>query len=231
MSYRRFRRRFTKRNPRFFKKRGVYGGRGVAKLKKDVGYLKRLARERKPELKWFDTSNAALNPFTTGDVINLTAIPQGDTAETRDGDVAMLKSLQIRLELDGNLMAGQNTELVRLVLIKKNFNSPVESGPTWAAGDVYETAEDIVSLREISGIEARKYSIFFDKTFKMIKDVDGTTNNKIFWKYFKKLNHKIEFQGAAVIAQTGGLFLMYISTAAENNINLNIRTRVRFTDI
>ena len=184
---------------------------------------------KKAEVKHKDYIAPDVNIYTTPTVVNLTAIAQGDAKDQRIGDSCTLKSIQMRAFLQQDTDTAAVTNLYRIVIVRETSADTTEAAPAWT--DVFENSTGISSLREINGVRSGRYQVIYDRVFSLSKDADGTTMEKRFFKFYKKINYKVTWEASGTIPQRNGLYLMFMGTSADTVTDLNYDIRVRHTDL
>lgn len=167
------------------------------------------------EFKYWDvTSN--LSPSTTGAVIHLNAIAQGDGVSNRDGVEVKNKSLELKWSAEQH--ASATTTIVRfLVVIDVDPNATTPS-----IGQIID-GTNILSFRNLD--YRKKFVILKDWTIHL---GDKTTMSG---QWYKKLNmQSIWSSTAGNTIQSNGLYLVHLSNEATNYPTLDVRTRIRYLD-
>lgn len=193
-------------------------GQIFGKVARDVSYLKSLVNS---ELKHKSASTTTA-VSTTGEIINLAAISQGDTGTTRDGSYVRLRGVVINGHVSMSASATR-TQFRMVVFVWKRVN---EVAPTVADVLVSSSTTSLYDFNNRENIE-----ILWDKVI----DLNITAEQKISFKKTLKLNLKQHYKGAdaggdwADLMQNG-LGLLLISDEATNTPTPNIHYRVFFRD-
>jgi len=169
------------------------------------------------EFKNFDTP-VATSPATGGVIGILTLIPQGDTAERRDGRSLLLKSIGFRSTW--SLHASATNTSVRMMII---LDLQASAGlPTVAE---ILTPVSIVALMNISTFPGR-FRILYDTSFSLSS---GAYARKQF-KHYQKTNFHIKYAAASSAAQKNAIYQLTISTEATNTPLQTTNYRLRYID-
>lgn len=193
-------------------------GQIFSKVAKDVAYLKGLVNS---ELKHKSASYTTAVD-SSGVIVNLAQVSQGDTGTTRDGSYIRLRSLILKGHWTINASATR-TECRVIVFVWKRVG---EVAPTVA--DILASAST-VGLPEYNNIENMR--ILWDKT----TDLSITGNQKLGFSKRISLNLKQHYKGADTGGDwtelvENGLGMLLISDEATNTPTPNINFRVFFRD-
>lgn len=179
------------------------------------------------EKKFHDYVTSA-NCLTTGSLVLLNGIAQGDTASTRDGSQCKMVSSFQRVTLRKNA-AGDATQQVRVILL---LDKQSDAG--------FPNVSDIVSLlSSSSGQDASMSLMNLDNNyrFKIMKDkiydLDAY-HPQVHFDHYTKLQQKVRFSGtgsSSTDISYGGLYALFISSqATSNGPQFNIVSRIRYVD-
>jgi len=192
---------------------------GVAKsttlvTKAQVSQMIKSSMAYSHESKYFDLVNQTgvsidYNGITP---VQISAVPQGSTDTSRDGDVIIVKRLKFAhsfrycgTNTTTNLSTAEN--VVRLIVFTwKPFFSdvaPVVSAILQYYGAAYGP------LSALAHDNRNQFTILFDKTFVL----DGFASPFKVVKADLKLNHKIQYKAGSSTNSAGGIFYLYISDA------------------
>lgn len=223
MAYKKFQKR-----KRPFKKRGpkgsslydrAYGVYNIAKKAyRGVNYIRRLINVEK---KFFDVSYGNTGVSSTGAVIPLSQIAQGDSYNTRDGNSVLCQSLQWRAELTANSTSAIN--VIRMLIFSDNENRSA----TPAVSDVLEdlTAPVISPLLHIVGT---RFNVLCDKCFTLSNT--GNSWKTMVKKFLRHNEHMKYISGTATDTREGNLYALFISDAGTNTPTIHFYSRIRYTD-
>lgn len=210
---RRYRRGYRKKNP-FVSKAAKYAGMAYTAYK-GVKYLKGLVNSEKGMLDF----NANTTYSSTGSVISLNNIAQGDTVSSRQGNSILVKGIFGRMLFTQNSSA-TNT-FVRCVIF---CNKQQLSDSTPAVDDVLES----VSVKSNLNISHKgQYSVLRDFTIRL----DSANNTSAARKINIPLNMHLRYNGtAATDWQKNGLFMILLSNEATNVPTVDWNLRVSWHD-
>jgi len=215
--YRKYNRRYGRYKPRRRYRKKNYN-KGALALKK----VNKLAKDLRPEMKSADDSQASVNIFTTPE-INL-------LGPGNPGDEVLYKSVQIKGLLQVDNDEPGLTHYARLVLVLDKNNPIGTAEPVF--GDIFQSTS-IFTLRnrEDGGGQGKRFSILWDRTYKLSKDADGTTNEKQMFSMYKKLNLRNKVDESSSVGTQNSLYFIIWSTSATGVMDCSYESRVRFQDV
>lgn len=210
-----------------FRKRKAYGGASWKRYGARAGGLayrayqgvKKIQRLINVEKKYFDTS-AGTQPSSTGTVISLSNIAQGDDYNNRDGHSILAQSIYFKARVGMNSTSPYSW--VRLILFADND----QRGTDPAVTDLLETSDVNSPLQHDVN---RRFNIIMDKEVSL----SNTGTQAVFIKKFIKYNQHLKYTGTAgtdASAQEGNLFLLLISSESTLVPIVQWYNRLRFTD-
>lgn len=176
------------------------------------------------EKKHKDTSISVSNASTFNQYLNLTAITQGDSDTTRDGDRVTIDSIQLRFKLQ----CIDSTNVQRLVLVQWHEDTVLANA---ALSTILQYSSsipnDIYSPYQID--KNSKFKVLWDRTFTQVltQESDQISVNVFINKGFKK---EIQFTNAAS-SGVGHIFLLYVSDSTVTaHPTIQGWARVRYYD-
>lgn len=185
--------------------------------------MKRVARGQiryMSEKKWF-TAHTANNIDFSGQIDNLTQIPQGDTDLTRDGDQVRLTSFQLR----ANIRVGDNTNTIRLIVFRWNDNNAVVVPAPADLITAISTGEAPLGAYQQDNVRSRRFNVLFDRLY----SVDAN-NPQVVLKIKKRMSSTINFNGGGTGGR-GHIYFMYISdSGAATHPTINYAYKFVFID-
>ncbi len=196
------------------------------------GYYGRFKNKLEPELKFFDVNINETLVAVTAEFTQLLLIPQGTTESTRIGRNCIVKSIELRLNM--NMIGAADpltaSDTIRIILyLDKQTN-----GGAATALQILET-DNYLAFPNLSN--SKRFTLLWDKTVHIRATAgsgNGTANdvfsNEFQLQYRKNLNLPIEYNntaGALTEMSTNNLALMYISR--RNRTAIDGRCRIRFT--
>lgn len=216
---RRGRRRQKRSKPWYAKKYSALqlAGKAVA----GVRYIKRIINVEK---KKFDLTQTLQT--TNEYVAHLTAIPQGDTAASRDGNSILLQYVTIR----GRLYLNASSSLTnhRIVVIKDN-QQVSDTAP--AVADLLEgTAGADFTIANMELDNVGRFTKLYDQVHQLQEQYSGSSRQKNFIINIP-INKHVRYNGAAgTDIQKGGLYIMVMDDQATYHSSVTFNSRVVFTD-
>lgn len=187
----------------------------------------------KLELKFFDTA-LSFDIDVTGEVPatgQLALIPQGDTQDTRDGRLAVIKSIQIRANLDWNPGALTDASAGYFVHVVQDTQA---NGAAAAVTDVFTSTALGECLLNLNN--SRRFRILKTMSGVMNPDAGVTTAYNVVHKQLEcyiPCNIKMDWSstaGAITEIRSNNIFLIAGSTgtAADDTISVAGNARLRF---
>ncbi len=182
------------------------------------------------ELKFNDSAIAG-DATTTGVIVQLNSIAQGDTALTRDGNKIIQRSLYLRVAYDLEALT-QAATIRFMVVLDKQAN--VAAATIAASGTGPLEAITIESQRRINTVS--RFLMLCDETV-TLNQPSGTGGAlaKGFWEKFIQIPKTGQLasylDGSAGIPMSNALALMYFSDVAAGAADVNVvgTARLRFT--
>lgn len=181
-----------------------------------------LARWAKPELKFMDTElyNSTLPTSGWSAVNSIDSIPQGDSAGSRDGDVVIMKKIQVKGYITINAGASYPT-LVRLVIFKRPIN---DTSPTTT-----DYADAVInSFRNLH--HSVEYQTLYDKVHEL--QVLGVSANST-WNFDINIpvDYPVHYVSSGTAApERNAVYLMLMQSDATYAPTAYILGRIRYYD-
>lgn len=181
-----------------------------------------LAQTINTEFKYFDTEASVLTTLTSAGV-HLNPIPQGDTAQSRDGNTARMKSLQFnfRTLADPTVLNSNVGIFLRLVL----FLVPdPEPNTIYGSSDVLQTA-NVLSPRNLHN----RGDVIILKDW-LIRH-DNASQRSTSKEYYKELDLKSVWNntGTGSTIEKGYIGMIAFSNSIDG-VNVDYYSRVRYID-
>lgn len=161
-----------------------------------------------------------INIDSTGGLLSLAAISQGDSDSGRTGNSIFARNLSMNLNVKINA-SNLATQFIRIVLLQDNQQI---SDTTPSVTDVLDSAYPNAPLNQST---AGRFTIIRNWEFYL-----NATNQpgRVLKKYFK-LWHHIRYNGSASTdIQRGGLYLLYISDQATNPPTAGYQIKLGYHD-
>jgi len=208
------RRRMGGTTPWYSKKYSV--GDIASSAWKGVKYLKTLVNSEKHKN---DVGPASINVDTTGTVVHLTAIAQGDGSNQRTGNSILLSGCSVKLQIA--LHASATVSALRVILFQDK--QQVADG-TPAISDVLNS---VSTMAHLNANNIGRFNILMDK---MVMLGVGSNTTKVIQEYFKIQKH-VRYNGTATTdIQKNGLYIMFLSTEPTNVVLVSYGIRVSWHD-
>lgn len=216
-----YRRRYKRRYKPRYKKR-YNSGSANKRINGLYKKIKQMNVENKPEIAVLDTTLVDEDMFTT---------PGQEMIMPTAKDKDFLRSIQFKLLASIETADLGPSAMARVVLVMDRRNrDPDANTPAWT--DVFKTA-NVYSLRKSAGgdgVIAGRFKVWYDKTIRLMRDSDGTTQSKYMFTYYKNWKKPIRFSELATAL--GGneniFYLMFMADTATGAIDLDGTVRVRY---
>lgn len=215
-------RRVAYATPGFYRKVGNYGRYGINARSQGLT----------PEVKFFDTAlNFGFD--ATGEVPatgQLTLIPQGDTESTRDGRMAVIKSIQIRAVVQGTPAAAATfaSNCYLYLVLDTQCNGAAAAVTDVFTSNVLATA--MLNLNNSGRFRILKRWLIKNEAQAGVSGAYNNTTKQI--EYYKKCNIKVDWSsttGALTEIRSNNLFLVAGSdTATDDAVACTGTCRLRF---
>lgn len=215
MPYRRRYRRRRRRRPT----RGQNYRAGLGQLWRDVKTIKNMVNV---EYKAHDNDNST-TPSSSGSLILLNGISQGDGESNRDGVQVRYKSCE------HSVVVSQHTSATQTILRWLLFIDLQPDGSTPGMSEVLDTSSAPAYMAARNLDNRSRFLILKDKSFAM----SSTGTRMHAWKYFRKLDLKTLYTGTGSLIgniKNHSLFLLLVSSEATNTPTVVYHNRLRFID-
>lgn len=219
-NYRRPRRRYRRRAPT----RGAIYGRAATQLYKDVKTLKNLINV---EFKYHDTQFSQ-QAHTTGAILSLNFVSQGDGATSRDGDQFRMKSLELHgaVALPSAATRPNNTRLMLIL-------DTEPTGALPALTDILDDQSGAINFYYAPRNLDNRTRFIVLKDWHYTVNPNGTEAYQI--NHYRKLDIKTLFNGATgsiTTLKNNHLFLLVAGDEASgaNNPTYALSSRIRYVD-
>lgn len=188
----------------------------IAKLQKQVNSM---IKDR--EIKSFDTA-LAFNIDGTGEIPatgQLCLIPQGATAETRNGAKCVIKSIQIRASIGMVPAAAGTASSTAHMFIVQDRMCPAAAA---TVAQVFTSTNLALALRNITNYSRFTILKHWWKTFTPTSGATGNYNNEQYaFEFYKKVNIPLEFNataGAVTELTRNNIFIIAGTDGASDDI-------------
>lgn len=186
--------------------------------------VKKIFRMINVENKHVDLEVASALVGTTPILYNLAAIPTGDGAEARDGISVKLQTLTCRFQAQPNASATRTT--FRMII----FRAKQENDVDITAADLLESTSGNQACLSPKNYEKRfKTKILVDKILALNYNGEGKKIFKIVEKLYGHINYD-PAQADGTDVESGGLYMLVVSSDNTNQPNIYFHSRVTYTD-
>lgn len=179
------------------------------------------------ERKFLDTALTA-DATTTASINAVNVMVVGTGANTRIGRRILMKSLQIRCQIEREDPATTTAQHVRMMVVYDRQSN----GAAPAVTDILDTSA-VQSLRNMANVGR-----FFMLSDEFVEITAAQGGNQYFiYNKFLKFNLPVYYNagnaGTIADVSTGGLFVIYLGSQAAgvDDINVTGSARLRFTDM
>lgn len=216
MAYRRSSRRMSRRRRRApWYKRKYNAMQLASKAAKGVYYLKGLVNSEM--LHNQGLSSTTVN--TTGAVIPMCSIGQGDTTSGRTGNSILIRNIMLRFAIKQN--AAAETTYYRLMLFCD----------TQQEGDTTPTVTDVLEsnnyLSPLSTGQSGRFKVLWST---ITSTSNASTTAKVIDKYFKVYNH-VRYNGtASTDIQRNGYYFLMLSSESTNTPTIAYSWKIGYHD-
>jgi len=232
-----------------FKRYKSYGGRAItppqaaarARLRKrNIRTAGFLGIEKKFYDKTFSgeigvaVANAVSDPAANASCLN--AVEQGDGESQRDGRKIVIKSVQVRGDIRGQIEQNQDdvnkAKVVRILLVQDRQTNGAQMTGTQMLTGATNVEHAYYNLQY-----SQRFKVLYDKTFVLQCNTVGTdganTNSVGFsaasFKIFRNVNIPVTFTSTAEnIANIADNSLHMLALSSETNVDLAYESRIRF---
>lgn len=219
MPYKRRYKRRTKRPARAWYQRKYSAMELAGKAYTAARYLKGMINTEK---KHFDTDINAQTPTSSGTLLSICDIAQGDNIQERLGNSILCKSALVRLTTTINATA--TATFVR-VLVIRDKQQIADTDP--ALNKVLDGSHGTYITAPHNTDYVGRFETLYDRVHK----VDDNSHIIKYTSIYCPINKHIRFNGAASTdVQKNGLYLLLISSEATNAPTLDGFARISFYD-
>lgn len=172
------------------------------------------------EFKVRDTNEVTTTPDSSGEVISLNHLTQGDAESQRSGNSVLNKSIQLRWTCTPH--ASATNTYMRMILLKD-----IRPNGTVA------TISNILQEARINSYLDRQQFGRFHVLHDVLIAMNGSSHDNTIGKIYKKLQFHTKYQGSGTTENdinAGQLLLLLISNEATNVPSIKYSCRIRFID-
>lgn len=220
---------------RQFNRRTLTGPKTRGPLQSQVKSLQSVVKKLAPEIKYDETDISATNITSTGAVVHLTPIAQGDTQDTRTGNTINVVSLAVR----GAFVFASDAPVdgsCRILIVKDN-QQIADTTPTAQdiIDDSFFTANPVVNLP--NDLNFGRFSILYSSKLYVLRrmglntSVFGVPTQSHNFEYNWSGNIKVSYNGnSAGDIQKNGLYFVILSDASGSTLDFAGITRLGYCD-
>lgn len=195
------------------------------------GFYGLYSKRGRDELKVIDTNNYTVAVPTAGSVVLLNGVAQGTDYTNRIGRKVIMKSFLFRATLFPSISASAvYGSVIRIMLVYDcQTNGTTPAITDFLAGGTYNEAMNLTNRDRFKII--KDWFIPVEATVYAASSLTNGSPKNHCVKLYKKMAMEEIFGGTAATVgsiQTGGMFLVYIASAA--NWNIDYASRIRFID-
>lgn len=229
MAFRRFRKRVGIRRKRrsavsTWRRYGAKAGGLAYKAWRGVRYIKSLINVEK---KFFDVTGTTTidgTSSTSGSIISLSNIAQGDDYNNRSGNSILLQSLLFRGK--ATIASTFKPTTIRVMLLIDNDQRGTD--PTFT--DIFETGVGTNITRPLNHNVGKRFNVLWDR----VTSMDEFNQRRFLHTFRKFYGQHIKYQGTAgadASAYEGNLYLVLASDVATSDApSFDYSVRLRYTD-
>jgi hypothetical protein len=209
---------------------GAYFGDAWDLAKRTATGLNEIRKLSLVERKYKEASASATYDRTTGTVVYLSGLDQGDNTITREGNSIKIQHFRLRYSLVHN--ASDTTGVTHRILVVRDLQN---QGSAPGVGDIFDSGTLATSRAPLAfinfvngSLQNKRFSIMYDKvhTTHPYKPIVADTwdSNHDCHVYFRGTDNSINSAG------NGSYFLVAISSPTTNLPTILYNTRLEFTD-
>ncbi len=192
--------------------------KGLRQVNRDLGNLKKLLNVEYHS----NATSWPVDPNTTGSVINLTAIAQGDDLDNRQG--RKIKLFSIRSMGSVRINASSTRSHGRFLIVRDNLGSTTQ--PT--IGDMFSSAAAFLAgeLALDDPQTNARFSVLYDKWYLLEQEQSIKRIN-----HYQKIGSHVVYTGTASTDEgKGNIYLMSASNESTNDPIVAVSTVVKYID-
>lgn len=223
--------RFRKTNTSGFRrinKRTTKGPRTSGTLIQQVKSLQQIVKNLAPEIKYLDTSLVINDIASTGSVVHLTAVAQGDTQVTRTGNTINVKTLHWQLLCRAPLATQTSTVRYAIVMDKEQVG---DTAP--AITDVFTSNDPVVALPSLDNLE-RFRILYISPMIDCQSIIQGSivTTIRKTTQFDWSGNIKVSYNGTAgTDIEKNGIWLLVLTDDSTSSMDFEGVCRIGYTDV
>ncbi len=174
------------------------------------------------ESKFFDTAFNGIDMTTAGTITHISDITQGDGAESRDGEVVTITSVQGHYVIS----SGDSTNIARIIIFMDKESIAVNPIP---ANVLESVTAGLGIVAPINMVNRRRFWVVHDQIYGLTLAGNSNVTHKFFHKLPEPL--KCTFDDNATTPRSNAWYVLTISdSGAAPHPTLNTVMRLRFFD-
>lgn len=175
------------------------------------------------EKKYWDVATTT-SVDLSGSITDLTAIPQGDTDQTRDGDQLQIRSIKGKAQIQ----VADTTQIVRFIIFQWYMDTNVV-GTAPTVGQILQSVGTGYGPMSGYNHDGRyNYRVLYDRT--CFLDTTDKVQCGLQWFINKGLRRKIQFHGGATGGKNKIYLLLLSDSGAATHPAVIYYNRVSFSD-
>jgi hypothetical protein len=212
------------------RQRGRQAARPAARRPVTLEQVRAIVRVAQ-EFKFFDSKEFQQAATSTPTQLAISAVPQGSTDSTRDGDQINLQSLWLKFEtyLQGTGGTNDFTDQVRLIVYRYH---PMSTSAHPVPADVLQdlSAAQSATMTPYTWDNRKDYTILIDETFNL--SGNGPSDiGKTYHLKWKTPGIPAHFSAGSTTLQSNGLFALIMSDSlVATHPTFNFWSRVVYSD-
>ncbi len=169
------------------------------------------------------STDFTIDPNSTGSVVNLTAIAQGDDIANRQGNKIRVKHISVSGKVAVNSAA--TASQVRIMIVRDNNGSTTQPAITDLFTDVATFRFNKNKLGDPQSNS--RFSILMDRFF----EVDSIRASDLSLRWSSSLDHHIFYTGVGATDEgKGNIYLFIASNEATNDPDVRMDAMIKFID-
>lgn len=195
-------------------------GKGKAVTRSDAYKIAKRVTAHSLEKKVHDVGSISQYIHNSGTVFHLSAIPQGDTANQRDGDVVTARSIAIRYSFEVSASTAARVSL----WIDRDSNAAVP-----AVSTILDSPISVYSY--CSNPNKLRFKCIYNKLLNFHNyDLSGGSSAMLFKELYINLSRKMTFNADTTSPRANALYMLVITDQASDVAYFNANCRLRYYD-
>jgi len=199
-----------------------------------VKSLQRIVRNLAPEQKYVDVDISSTDISTSGRIVHLTGVAQGDTQSTRTGNSINVTSVTLRGKIVTPSSATPNTDPTFRWAIVVDREQVADTSPS--AGAIFAGPNPITGLPNLDNLERFRILFLSGPISGRRLGVDSsdlsppTISAYMQWQWTGNL--KVAYNGtASTDIEKNGIYFVFLSDDSSDTIDVVGFSRIAYTDV